>query len=205
MAKPKKFKDYITRGYPPIGVYVTGEGDFEATVLGTFLSDTTWAGLVNKIEKHIKDNRNLDWQPFIKIIFLKPFAHRDEEGYFLGFSFDRGFIAEMPDGEVRECGWETNPSDRFDHSHNCREWPYRVSFILPYVHEGGTSTGKDSTWLVYSEEIWKGLGQLQDGLAMLKIKFLDLITTEQGQEHIAKVGAKALSNLLNAPKEESNG
>lgn len=178
--------------------------DFSSDFGGLSISSRD-ANVVKKwAYKQLKTAPGLEWHKVIKVVMLM--RHQYSATRTVGFSLDRFYYSTAHNGQLRQCSWPrpstfdqdqkvdlVRSSTRF-HWNNING-PFDPPMTIP------GSFNRPETYLVYTEELWAGLKQLQDAIGQLRDRLNELISSQTGHEQIARVG-RDLLKMLPAPKEE---
>lgn len=132
----------------------------------------------------------------------------DESLNVVGLEYKRFYWAVRPDGETVRAHWAKYTEDDkgvdpaslvaraqgFSWNSNQGAGP----FAPPCTYEG--YSGNQDYYLVYSADLWAGLGRLDDAIKALRERVVSIVSTPTGQFMLAK----AAGNLLTAPADKDS-
>ncbi len=175
-----------------VEVFVNGDGEFYADVLGMPLKAAVCADLERAIYDRCRGLHNPEWVDVVTVEEVEPFgSSRGTSAAFFGLTLRRFHVYLRADGAVMATeGWMPGvPSVE-----RVRESRWRkldAPFALPIVIVDGG--GAQETWLAHSEETWAALLLVKEKLDALKDQFRALVGTGEGAARLADLGRAQLA------------
>lgn len=199
--KPQKLDSFTHRSY---GVTVDlmldrNSHDFFFDLGGNTFRAESMSDLTRKAREAIAESHNLTWLPMITVTRLEPFACRTNA--FVGFEYDRSWIARKVDGKWLQCSWvnyeRENPNEALRWSHDFYPGRKVTAFKLP--SHGEDRDDAKTFYLPHSDELWHALEIVCDKITELRKRLDALMMTEKG---IAKLSTLATGLLLGVGEPE---
>ncbi len=186
---------------------------FNAKVGDRHFQNANAAQLKREIYEYLNANLELTWHPVIIVSEVAPFSPGTAS--FVGIDVERAYLSQGTDGRVRQLNWDDyevtpgafgpNPGESIDSfrlSRSRQSWSglKKVPDDLPYRTK---SSDKETRILPYTDELYAGLVEIDNGIDRLKVRLRDLLSDKEGWTKIATIGAQ-LTKLLPAPEEVVN-
>jgi hypothetical protein len=177
----------------------TQNAEFSAHVFDTLLRDTNLSNLRAKISEEIDCymDSNLEWKGVIKVTEQSPF-----HGYgpFVGFEFERFYVASRSDGKWLQTPWDVDARYRII---NARVFRTEEEFKLPCEEEQWENK---VFYLPYDERAWTGLKALSKAIGEIKGKLRQLLGTPNGNKTLLEAGSRLMLTLTaDGSEREDNG
>lgn len=159
--------------------------EFFATYAGKQLRKPSINELRAAMHAQVEATVKLVWIPMITIDRITPFGNSN--GAFVGFDIERQWIAQTLPGFWVSLLWETY--ERTDKDTFIKQFypaqAVRSAFKLPCHAE-------DCFYLPYSEQLWKGLSEINEAILKLRDGLNKLLTTEDGLRRIETISIRKL-------------
>lgn len=169
--------------------------------------------LRQEIHKYLNENTAATWYPAIVVSEVAPFS--PGRAAFVGIEVDRVYLT-CNNGTVRELNWDDynreedsfgfrpgESIDSFRLSRARQSWRGIKSLPddLPHTSK---SSDKETTVVPYTEELYAGLLEIDNGVRRLRERLRTLLKTDEGRSQVASVGASLLKMLPPAPDEKDH-
>lgn len=204
--KPRKVDEV---NYRKLGVTIDIMMDpdnltFFARVAGETLSNPNACRLKVAVIQKLTEVIGLTWIPVIEVKEAHIWAMGMEAA--VGFVLNRFYVAQKVNGFWVKCRWEIpadwkDSSNRLSYSEDFYWLPSHGEFSLPCSHPESQS-GR-VYYLPYTDETWAGLEQMQEAIKQLKVKLREMLSSTEGTQHLARIGANIL-RALPAPEEKGS-
>ena len=173
---------------------------FQAEWAGKVYRNKDGAVLRKQILELIEASEHLVFHPVIEAEVARPGYGSYSSGRRAQVSLcvDRFFYAESSSGGLLKLAWERQDSSRQRHW-NPGEGFTGVPCHIPHCY----SYDPDRHYLVYSDDMWAGLGVLLDAIEQAEGRINEILSADDTLARIEAVGA-AIIKALPAPKENED-
>lgn len=172
---------------------------YASPVDGVVFTDRDASLLRGKVAKYLDESVKLIWVPVISIKETAPFAAADYA--FLGIELDRFYVGKSGSGDLRSLRWDDMIENELERVQISKRFYGFTDLILP--HHSEERQDSITHYLAHSEPVWASLNQIREGIARLKERLRDTVSSDAGIKRLESFGLN-MQKLLEVPSDDKS-